>query len=194
MISIFNSTSMASISSISGTIIHLIYTIICKLLKYAFIWLLVSVVIVVLLTIFGPDYPFADWYTRKDLGDNYYVDIDNNLLYRQSPVSSEIIIPFKLISANADERWLIATTEGLNAVYRNDSSATPEGKQYWILDKTAPRIDPPDLIDESGMLKSIHGYSVIGTSGLTGPFDSLEFRKELNRLDIDLRLRPLPNW
>lgn len=185
---------MVSAKELYERTIKFIYAFVCKLIKCILIWALITAIIVVFFIISEPENPFADWYTNRDLGGNYYVDIDNTLLYRLTPRSSEIIIPFNLISANADERWLIATTEGLHAVYRNDSSATSSGKQYWILDKTAPRIKPTNLSDESFMLKSIHGYNVIETTGLMGPYDSLEFRKQLNNLDIDLRLRPLPEW
>ena len=174
-------------------VLDLIYTVVCKLIKYIFIWFAVSIVILVLLTVFGPDDPFADWYTKKDLGDNYSVDVDNNLLYRITPRSSYTVIPFNLFSVNADERWIIAMTDGLEAVYKNDSSATPTGNQYWILDKTAPTSNITDYSDESHMLKSIHGYTIIRTSGLAGPYDSLEFRKRLDSLGIDLRLKPLFN-
>lgn len=154
--------------------------ILLKIAKCLAIWLCVSIVIMLLVV--GSVTPFIDMFFYTKYGDGF-IESDKGIVKKCDDDRGYIIIPTGVTAAKANDRWIVAVTENLNAVYRNDSSFTAGGKQYWIVDKKAHLYE-----DYYHVMKTKYRDYRIVTSGLHGPLDSISFENELKKRGINLEI------
>ena len=169
---------MVQANSSDRKISILIRRILVRLLKYLTIWICVTIVVILL--VLGSVTSFFDLFFEKKLGDGFIVSC-KSIVKNCDDQTQYIIIPPVVTATNANERWIVAETENLDAVYRNDSSVSSGGRQYWIVDKKAPVYE-----DYYHVLKTKYRDYKIVTSGLYGPFDSISFDEELKKRGINL--------
>ncbi len=82
-----------------------------------------------------------DWDVEQDLGSNYILCADGEILYQSdngNPV--EYVIPFGTARYGFDERWIIVETRTRSAYHLTSSedTITGEASNYWIIDKSIP--------------------------------------------------------
>lgn len=133
-----------------------------------------------------------NWDVEQDLGSNYILCADGEILYRWSDEEPfEFVIPFGTIRYGFNERWIVVETKTQSRFYQTlpQDTIAGEGCDYWIIDKYIP-VD----IDDSSTFEDIYyqgsAYSVIRKS-LIGPLDSLTFEKEKQRRNIGISFEKL---
>lgn len=150
-----------------------------KIIKYAVVWCIVSLVIFFIW--FEIEDPFEYWYTEKSLGDDFEVTTKPYaLIHKNSNRSGDLIIPYGIVAVKSDEKWVVAVSKNLNAVYKNDSTAV-DGKQYWILDK-----EDSISYNNENKLKTEYGEYNVASMGLYGPYDSITFLNKIKDMGINL--------
>lgn len=128
-----------------------------------------------------------NWDVEQDLGSNYILCADGEILYRWSdekPV--EYVIPFGTARYGFDERWIIVETKTRLGFHRTlpQDTITSEVSNYWIIDKSIPvNTDNPSSFED--IYYQGNTYSVIRKS-LIGPLDSLDFEKGTGKRSIKL--------
>lgn len=171
---------MVSEHSKDNKFLRFIVKFILSSIKYLFIWLIITVLISYI--IFECNDHFDNYCTLINLGDNFEVSTyPYGLVYRMDSRTCEMIIPSGIKAVNSNERWIVAITEGLNATYNNDSTKSPDGLQYWILDKNASK-----SYRDTDTLSTTYGTYVFDTERLQGPYDSISFYQKLENLNIKL--------
>lgn len=128
-----------------------------------------------------------NWDVEQDLGSNYILCADGEILYRWSDEKpAEYVIPFGTARYGFDERWIIVETKTRLGFYRTlpQDTITSEVSNYWIIDKSIPvNTDNPSSFED--IYYQGNTYSVI-TKSLIGPLDSLDFEKETGKQSIKL--------
>lgn len=171
---------MVSGNSKNNKFLLFIVKFILSLIKFIFIWLIITVIISYI--IFECNNHFDDYCTLINLGDNFEISTHPyGLVYRMDSRTCEMIIPSGIKAVNSNERWIVVITEGLNATYNNDSTKSPDGLQYWILDKNATK-----SYRDTDTLLTTYGTYVFDTKRLQGPYDSISFYQKLENLNIKL--------
>ena len=128
-----------------------------------------------------------NWDVEQDLGSNYILCADGEILYRWSDEKpAEYVIPFGTARYGFDERWIIVETKTRLGFHRTlpQDTITSEVSNYWIIDKSIPvNTDNPSSFED--IYYQGNTYSVIRKS-LIGPLDSLDFEKETGKRSIKL--------
>lgn len=126
-----------------------------------------------------------DWDVEQDLGSNYILCADGDIIYQRDK-TAEYVIPFGTARYGFDERWIVVETITRSAFHQTlaQDTITGEVHNYWIIDKSIP-VD----IDNPSTFKNIYyqanTYSIV-RKGLTGPLDSIDFEKEIWKRRIKL--------
>lgn len=128
-----------------------------------------------------------NWDVEQDLGSNYILCADGEILYRWSDEKpAEYVIPFGTARYGFDERWIIVETKTRLGFHRTlpQDTITSEVSNYWIIDKSIPvNTDNPSSFED--IYYQGNTYSVIRKS-LIGPLDSLDFERETAKRSIKL--------
>lgn len=142
------------------------------------------IIFLIVVIVFIAGFLTKDWGVSKRLGDNYIFTSDKSILYQLND-KEYFVVPFGVESIKNDERWIIATTEGLNATFKDCNEQSDNGTQYWIIDKSKPIMKPDSMYKSNIMFIKDHQYPIIA-SGLIGPLDSLSFNNKIKLLKIQL--------
>lgn len=125
--------------------------------------------------------PLKDWGITKDLGNNYVFTSEKSILYRDDKGKEYFVIPFGVTNLSFDNGWIIAETQGLNAIFRGVSIESKNGCQYWIIDKESSVALNSQW--PNNMIINNEPYPIV-TSGLIGPLDSISFVEYLKENNI----------
>lgn len=142
------------------------------------------IIFLIVLIVFVADFLTKDWGVSKRLGDNYIFTSDKSILYQLND-KEYFVLPNGVETIKNDERWIIATTEGLNATFKNCNEQSNNGTQYWIIDKSKPIMKLDSMYKSNIMFIKDNQYPIIA-SGLIGPLDSLSFSNKMKLLRIKL--------
>ena len=145
------------------------------------------VIFLIVLIVFVVNFLTKDWGVSKRLGDNYIFTSDKSILYQLND-KEYFVLPDGVESVKSDERWIIATTEGLNATFKNCNQKSDNGTQYWIIDKSKPIMNLHSMYKSNIMFIKDNQYPIIA-SGLIGPLDSLSFSDKIKLLRIKLSIK-----
>lgn len=136
--------------------------------------------IVTIVIVWNISNPLMNWGITTDLGNNYVFTSENSILYRNEE-KEYFVIPFGVTHLSFDNGWIIAETQGLNAIFRGVSIESKNGYQYWIIDKEAPVVLNRQW--SNNMIINNQPYPIV-TSGLIGPLDSISFVEYLKDNNI----------
>ncbi|MBP5422434.1 MAG: hypothetical protein J6Y78_08355 [Paludibacteraceae bacterium] len=120
-----------------------------------------------------------NWYEEQDLGDGYLLFANPyEILYTEDNKNYEYVIEPRVMCYAFDSNYIIAKTHK-----KKDGR---ELTRYWIVDKkdtiSSPRDSVIHLPDNTTCIYRIKG-------SVRGPFDLLTYKKYLDSLNINLKLR-----